>query len=425
MVLSFLLHLYQPPWQHAYVISEIANSCYLPLLKLIKNKKEFKVTLNCPLSLLEWCEKGNLSSFISDLGLLRDQGRVELTGCAAYHPILTKIPLEEVERQVILNESGLSYYLGRTVDFEGEPSLMIKDVRGFFPPELAINSSLVEVLNGLAYEWVVVDEPAITEKHELNQIDKIKGTSLSAVVRNRDLSLCLAFSRDSSPKEFMEGIRYLAGLGIKYVFIVLDGESFGHHNKEGIELLENVIEALSAEGHVFETVSPLVEEFKVKREIEVKESSWGASEADMAHGNFYPRWYLSNNKIHEGFMKLEKVTFEVVREASAKVQPNISGHDLANLPIWDFNKVSLARDLTEEQKAFLKAGVLLDKALNSDKYWWSYDEATLEANVVKRSLEIFMKIVEKFPNANPEYILEMKKARDEILGHTRALVPEK
>lgn len=67
MIISLLLHIYQPPTQHSFVLKEIANTCYSPLLKLLKSKKNIQLTFNIPLSLLEWLEKENLTNSIPSL----------------------------------------------------------------------------------------------------------------------------------------------------------------------------------------------------------------------------------------------------------------------------------------------------------------------------------------------------------------------
>jgi len=90
MVIGLLLHLYQPPWQYASVVSDISQSCYLPLLKLFKNKKGFKVTVNTPLSLLEWFEKLRIDDSIPQFKQLIELGVVEIVGSGAYHPILNR-----------------------------------------------------------------------------------------------------------------------------------------------------------------------------------------------------------------------------------------------------------------------------------------------------------------------------------------------
>ncbi len=423
MKVALLLHLYQPPQQNAHVVHEIAKSSYLPLLKLLRAKKDLKLTLNVPLSLLEWFEKEKIETFMPEIKSLVAAGRVEIVGSGAFHPILTKFEEPEIERQIILNEGGLAYYLGKTSGFEGEPSLMIKGIKGFFPPEMSVSTKVVNVLNELAYEWVAVDEVAVDKgtAYDLAHIHKAEGTSVALAVRNRALSLSLAFKRDADPSDFMEGFNYIKSCGHKFVFIALDGETFGHHNKEGIELLENLVDEVLMQGSTFATYSEVVDEFRSKKETKVVESSWGASDEDVAQGNLYPRWYISGNFLHEQFMQFEKLLLDYckdVLEKSAFANPSVATfpESANNLPVWNFNLLSNNQELSNEVKDVIKLRVSLDKALNSDKYWWSCKNPYYDLNMIKRSLEILMKVVDRIPKDQERVIKEAKTLRDNILG---------
>lgn len=79
-------------------------------------------------------DKYGYYEWIDDVKNLYDNERVELVGSGAYHPLLTQLPIELMEDQIILNEKGLGYYFGSRKDFEGSPAIMLKDVKGFFPP---------------------------------------------------------------------------------------------------------------------------------------------------------------------------------------------------------------------------------------------------------------------------------------------------
>ena len=144
MKIVFLLHLYQPSIQVEAEFNTICTQVYFPLIKYIKNKKNFSAVLSIPLSLIEQMDRYGHKSWIEDVKILFENERIELTGGAAYHPLLTKIPEIFVEKQIVLNEYGLGYYLGRKSGFEGEASIMIKNLDGFFPPELALNFDFVK-----------------------------------------------------------------------------------------------------------------------------------------------------------------------------------------------------------------------------------------------------------------------------------------
>ena len=132
MNIGFLFHLYQPIIQEEVTFRKVAGESYLPLVKFLKDKKYLKVTLNTPLSLLEQMDKYGYNEWLSDVKTLVESGRVELVGSGAYHPLLTKIPVDIAERQVILNEFGLGYYFGRRTGFEGESAVLVKNLNGFF-----------------------------------------------------------------------------------------------------------------------------------------------------------------------------------------------------------------------------------------------------------------------------------------------------
>ncbi|OGC49928.1 hypothetical protein A2716_01035 [candidate division WWE3 bacterium RIFCSPHIGHO2_01_FULL_40_23] len=421
MIVSFLLHLYQPPFQYARIFHELASECYVPLVRLLKRKKEFRATLNIPLSLLEWFDKEKVEGFTEEIALLRDKEVIELTGSAAYHPILTKLSEAEVERQIILNEAGLGYYLGRRQGFEGENAFMIKNLGGFFPPEMAFNSDLGKLVESLGYEWVILDEVSIPgdKREEVKSSGifyRLLGSNLKICFRDRGLSLGVAYKRDSDPGDFIEGLKFLSSLGRKFALIVLDGETFGHHNKGGIDLLDNLLDSILAEGHTFSTLSNLMHEFDSKKETPVVEASWGASDEDMKEGNVYPKWYLSGNEVHSAFSDFESLMLSSLSKVSKEMGGKTSGDHIGNLPVWDFNKVSVSSDLSENEKSFIKSRILLDKALNSDKYWWSSKNPFFDVNLIKRSLELFVKSAEKISPLDQDILKDIKVLKERVLN---------
>lgn len=154
--ISFLLDLYQPFPQEEHVFRKVTEECYIPLLKFLKIHKGLNFTLNTPLSLLEQMDKYGYSDWLRTLKELYTAEEIDVIGSAAYHPFLTTIPQELVEEQIVLNEYGVGYYLGSHKDFEGNPAIQIRNMRGFLSPEGDINDKLIGVLDDFGYEWVVV-----------------------------------------------------------------------------------------------------------------------------------------------------------------------------------------------------------------------------------------------------------------------------
>ncbi len=178
--LAFLLHLYQPVTQDEWTFKKIAKASYIPLIKLIKNKK-INVTLNIPLSLLEQMDNYGYSSWIKDIKELVEQEIINVTGSAAYHSLLTKAPKDLAQQQIILNEYGNGFYIGRQTGFEGEQAILVRDFNGFFPPELAINKNIHNILNDFGYHWVIVNP---TSTYGVPGVFEIEGNDCKIVSRN-------------------------------------------------------------------------------------------------------------------------------------------------------------------------------------------------------------------------------------------------
>jgi len=84
---------------------------------------------------------------------------------------------------------------------------MIKNIRGFFPPEMAVNENIVSIVDSLGYSWMVVDETALPEKfkYEKNSgVYSFKDYQLKLIVRNRAFSNILSFKRDTDLTDIRE-----------------------------------------------------------------------------------------------------------------------------------------------------------------------------------------------------------------------------
>ncbi|MEM3513625.1 MAG: polysaccharide deacetylase family protein, partial [Thermoplasmata archaeon] len=133
------LHIYQPPVQSAYWVKRIANECYLPVLKLLSENPEIRITINISGVLLEHFERLEMHEIFELIDKIKANRNVEFTGSAAYHPILPMLPEEEAMRQIALNEWILEKIGG------------IKKPDGFFLPEMCFSQAVAEILEKMGY----------------------------------------------------------------------------------------------------------------------------------------------------------------------------------------------------------------------------------------------------------------------------------
>ena len=98
------MHLYQPANASVHTIKEATKLSYWRLVRALEENPKIKFTLNITgCLLLRWDELG-FSDLIKRINNLIKKGQIELTGSAAYHPILPLIPSEEIKRQIEENE---------------------------------------------------------------------------------------------------------------------------------------------------------------------------------------------------------------------------------------------------------------------------------------------------------------------------------
>lgn len=394
MEAAFLLHLYQPPTQDEEVFRQITSECYIPLIKLIKEKKNASFTLNIPLSTMEQMDRYGYEGWINDVKELVETEQVELTGCAAYHPLLTKIPTDLVYKQIILNEYGLGYYFGAHQGFEGEPSILIRDLLGFFPPELAINMDVLKVVDDLGYEWVIADKPAVKEyfdaTNDRSGLFTINTINPILIVRDTNFSNLLSFKRDSDIDNVISYINKYFYDNNPNVF-VLDAEVFGHHNKDGIYLLEQIIDNLEEKEIKIMTISNIIKEKNTQNIVEIRESTWGESIDEESL--VYPYWHDEKIEIHNILWNLQE---EIIKHYMKKTYKK-DYEGLENIPFW--KKETLNEIKEKKLRKEIESEVLVNKSLQSDQFWWAsnkkvFDKVLFSPKMVKKALDLYGQIAD-------------------------------
>jgi predicted glycosyl hydrolase (DUF1957 family) len=363
-----------------------------------------------PLSFVEQMDKYGYQDWLNEVKEYIEQERIEVTGCGAYHPLLTELNETDSLEQIILNEYGLGYYFGSHKGFEGENAIMIKNVKGFFPPELAVDSSLIDKIHDLGYEWTIVERYTIggtmAESYEHDPIFKLKDKDLYLVVRDRELSNIISFKNDSSTQNIFDEFRKKSEVASDIV-LAMDAETYGHHNREGVSLFESIIQFLNDNSFTTSTISKMLEENYPKEVDEIVKSSW--SFHDEVHKTPIDLWKKEGNKIH-------KVLWELLNAFSKEfkgyeVYSDIEGKE--TIPVW---KEGTLDSLSEEQKKQITIKLLLLKAQNSDQFWWASKDKVgqkilFDRTLVEKNFENYDKILQLEPREKLSKLLEIAREK--------------
>jgi alpha-amylase/alpha-mannosidase (GH57 family) len=383
MKLALFLHIYQPPTQFADILAKICDQSYRKIIKILLSNPEARLTLNICGSLTEQLAREGHQDIIENLKILAKRGQIELTGSAKYHPLLPKIPKSEAERQIKLNDETNRKFFGE----------VWKPV-GFFPPEMAYSREVGDLIEGLGFSWIILEEyafdPAYGKPRE-DVIYKRKGKKLRIFFRNKDLSVRIAFGHISSLPAFFKVVSdHIKREGC--LVLATDGETFGHHQPG----LENFLGQLLSHSEIKTfTLSEILAQVKKTREIEPLRSTWGISEEDWLAGNIYPKWDIPGHPIHPLQWRLTKWVIDIVARAESRLRIG-----------------ELDPNLWSEWQ---KARETLDKAINSDQYWWASHNPLWHYQMVLRSTRLFEEVLSLTPGIPQDEKERGKNLANEII----------
>ncbi len=285
------LHFYQPPTQDRKVVEGINKESYEHIADILNNNSQWRFTLNITGCLLEQLEEYGCSAFIRSVKKALEEGRIELVGSAKYHAILPLLPEKEALRQIRENEKTLKRYFGEAY----KP-------RGFFFPEMAYGQNIARLIEKEGFEWVILGEPAYPGKVDWKKRYKIKGTDLTAVFNDRNIS------KTYVPRTVLE----MEAEDI--IFTATDGELYGHHHKDKEGSLEKAVKEVRTM-----TISEMIDGLSDIEEVEPRPSSWESTEEELAAGIPYALWADPENPIHK---KLWVLTREIIKAVEKNVNDN-------------------------------------------------------------------------------------------------------
>jgi hypothetical protein len=379
-----LLHFYQPPIQIPEVLRKVVDESYRPLIEVFKQQPHAKVNVNINGVLTEMLYESGYQDVIDGLRELAEAGQVEFVGSAKYHAILPLIDAEEQRRQIRRNHLTNKHFFGDAYN-----------PKGFFPPEMCYDRSILGPIADFGHEWLIMSGVACPAPWPTNLVYQVKspaGVDLAVIFRDDVLSNRISF-QDIDGKGFVEHLREAHGNdGDMYIVTAMDAETFGHHIEhwdqlflaeayEAVHPYEAVVQARplaqstralltmtaappkDEEQVVSATISEILERFPRGDVIEPNAASWSTTHDDIAAGVPFPLWQAPGNYIH-------KLQWEHVDIALALVQTAQTVADTA----------------VSKRHAEIARG-LMDPALHSCQFWWASRRPHWDINMIARGLD--------------------------------------
>jgi hypothetical protein len=375
MVWSVFLHIYQPPDQRPEILEKIVNESYRPLLKGFLANPRTRLTLNINACLTELLAQNGFDDVIEGLKKLAENGQLEFTGSAKYHPFLPLLAREEIVRQIKLNDETNRKYFG--------PAFAKATARrGFFPPEMGYEQKVGEVVASLGFDWIILDEIAFNgparggDAVDFSKIYRIGGTPLKVVFRERRTSNLIMGAQVRTIESVVEALTGELARD-RYLLTAMDGETFGHHRPG----LENLLFGIFRQKQFkFVTISELIKIFPPDREISPISSCWASSEEEIEKGEPFYLYFSKKNKLH---ILLKSLL------------------DLA---------IKVAGGSRKEER------VLLDRAESCNAFWWANPDAWWSIEEIELGAFNLARVVEKSKTATREEKKRSRQLYQEIVG---------
>ncbi|HCJ67231.1 MAG TPA: hypothetical protein DHV62_07920 [Elusimicrobia bacterium] len=349
------LHIYQPPTQKEEIVRKVNEECYRPLVETLKKHKNGKITLNINACLTEQLIRYHFYDVVDGLGELAQNGQIEFTGSAKYHPVLPLIPEEEVERQIELNQKSNEKY------FRG-----VYKPNGFFPPEMCYSRIVAEIIKKLGFEWIIVDEISYNGKlgqYENDHLYFVEAFEpLRIFFKERKISAAITYGKCKNLVEFKDLNRNILTKNI-YLLTGTDGEVYGHHRPGQEKLLIEVFENSDIQTC---TISELETFFKKTKATNPVSSSWSTWEDEIEQNIPYPQWDYPGNEIHKIQWELAKLAINLVNKTEKK----------------------FGRD-----ESWQKARTLLDEGLHSCQWWWVSCRPWWDTQMADRGAEVLSQVI--------------------------------
>lgn len=315
--IAILLSLTAPPDRISPGFHRLVEANHRPLLRWLAEVDQ-PLALCIPWGLTErWLGEGyhDLLQLCADL---RRRGRVEFVATAAYHPILPLLPRPAIERQVAADQ---------TRHRELFPNW---SCTGFMPPEMAFGPELLPILKEAGYRWCAVDDTPYaclngTPPHnyvpqcgDLQVLLRSSLWSRALVHRARD-----GGSGAQLAREMLEGLGAWMNQGQGYALLAADCESFGHHRRGSLSVLDDLLEILASSSQSrLVNPSQLVAEYPSKPD-EIPPGSWRTTAEQFWEGEFFAPWQSRYNSAHAHLWDLMELAVAAVGKLQQRLDRSL------------------------------------------------------------------------------------------------------
>lgn len=294
------LHLYQPANNLGYTVKEATDESYLRILSILEKNPGLKFTFNITGCLfLRWAELG-YGEIPKRIAALHKKNQLEITGTAAYHPILPLIPEKEAARQIKENELILKKYL--TFPWKK---------RGFFLPEMAYSPAVAKLIKKLGYSWLILDEIAFNGRlgeADISRIYRDEYSGLNIALRSRELSNSYV---PETIAKLIDKKTESSRAELPVVITATDGELYGLRHKDKKNILEN----LSRRGGFYtRLLSDYIARAGKFTPLKPKPHSWQTSETEYQKNEPFNLWRKKTNTLQRKLWQLADLSYGAVEE---------------------------------------------------------------------------------------------------------------
>ena len=363
------LHLYQPADQIPEIFDRVVAESYRPLVQLLLDHPQVKITLNISGVLTRQLWQANHRDIVSGLATAANRGQIEFTERAMYHPLLPFLPADETIRQIRLNRDTNRKLLGSSY----QP-------KGFFPPEMAYSPEILPILVKLGFEWIILDEIAFNgrvRQAARNCTYQIAATPLRVYFRERNPSnlIMTGLVRNNADLQEVMGDEFPQ----KHFLITgMDGETFGHHRPGLTELLVQLLTSTEFD-HVF--FSQLPGFFPKTTVVSPLVSTWASTEKDITEKRQFLTWKDPENPIHKLQWQFQKLVLDSVKKINTG---------------------------TAREK--------LDRALASDQFFWASAKPWWSLEVIEHGAWQMLDTIRSLPRAQKALLIQAESLYHQIIA---------